>query len=82
MRPAFEENFRVYGVRKVRRQLRREGLDVARCAVARLMRQIGLELSSLTPMPTASSDGERAGPPMAGGLVHHRDRGSQYVSIK
>jgi putative transposase len=32
-----EENWRVYGVRKVWRQLGREGLDVARCTVARLM---------------------------------------------
>jgi putative transposase len=37
------ENFRVYGVRKVWRQLRREGVDVARCTVARLMREIGLQ---------------------------------------
>ena len=39
----FEENFGVYGVRKVWRQLQREGFDVARCTVARLMRQMGLE---------------------------------------
>ena len=39
----FEENFGVYGVRKVWRQLKREGMDVARCTVARLMRQIGLQ---------------------------------------
>ena len=32
-----------YGVRKVWRQLRREGLVVARCTVARLMRQMGLK---------------------------------------
>ncbi len=38
----FEENFRVYGVRKVWRQLRREGHDLARCTVARLMRGMGL----------------------------------------
>src|SRR5262245_36685975 len=38
----FEENFRVYGVRKVWRQLKREGHDVARCTVARLMRTVGL----------------------------------------
>jgi transposase InsO family protein len=36
------ENFDVYGVRKVWRQLRREGAEVARCTVARLMRQMGL----------------------------------------
>jgi transposase InsO family protein len=39
----FEANFRVYGVRKVWRQLQREGFDVARCTVARLMRAMGLE---------------------------------------
>ena len=38
----FEENFSVYGVRKVWRQLRREGFDVARCTVSRLMRAMGL----------------------------------------
>ena len=38
----FEENFRVYGVRKVWRQLRREGFSAARCTVARLMRDMGL----------------------------------------
>lgn len=39
----FKENFRVYGVRKVWRQLRRERFNVARCTVARLMRVLGLE---------------------------------------
>lgn len=32
----------VYGVDKVWRQLRREGTDVARCTVERLMRRVGL----------------------------------------
>ena len=36
------ENFGVYGARKVWRQLRREGFDVARCTVERLMRAMGL----------------------------------------
>ena len=36
------KNFRVYGVRKVWRQLRREGFSAARCTVARLMRNMGL----------------------------------------
>ena len=36
------ENFDVYGVRKVWRQLNREGIEVARCTVGRLMRQMGL----------------------------------------
>jgi transposase InsO family protein len=38
----FEESFRVCGVRKAWRQLRREGFDVARCTVARLMTRMGL----------------------------------------
>jgi len=41
IRRVFEENFRVYGVRNVWRQLQREGFDVARCTVARLMRSMG-----------------------------------------
>jgi transposase InsO family protein len=36
------EHFGVYGVRKVWRQLRREGVPAARCTVARLMRDLGL----------------------------------------
>ena len=43
IRRVWEENFQAYGVRKVWRQLRREGVDVARCAVARLMRRMGLK---------------------------------------
>ena len=39
----WSENFGVYGVRKVWRQLRREGVEVARCTVARLMREMGLQ---------------------------------------
>jgi putative transposase len=39
----WEENFRVYGVRKIWRQLNREGTTVARCTVERLMCQMGLE---------------------------------------
>ncbi|CAL9669084.1 hypothetical protein SUDANB176_07373 [Streptomyces sp. enrichment culture] len=36
-------NFGVCGVRKVCRQLHREGIPVARCTVARLMRELGLQ---------------------------------------
>ena len=39
----FAENFAVYGVRKVWRQLVREGFSVARCTVERLMREMGLQ---------------------------------------
>jgi transposase InsO family protein len=42
VRRVWEENFRVYGVRKVWRQLCQEGIAVARCTIVRLMRQMGL----------------------------------------
>ncbi len=38
----YNENFGVYGVRKVWHQLQREGIKAARCTVARLMAQAGL----------------------------------------
>lgn len=38
----WNENFRVYGVRKVWLQLEREGTSAARCTVARLMHEMGL----------------------------------------
>ena len=150
----FTENFEVYGVRKVWRQLQREGFDTARCTVARLMRGMGLQgVIRGKPIRTTISDkaapcpldhvnrqfiaprpnvlwvsdftyvstwqgfvyvafvidtfarrivGWRASrtahagfvldaleqalhdrrPIHRGGLVHHSDRGSQYVSIK
>ena len=150
----FAENFEVYGARKVWRQLRREGREVARCTVERLMRTVGLQgavrgkpvrttiSDKATPCPldrvnrqfqaprpnmlwvsdftyVATWQGfvyvafvidtfarrivgwrvsrtAHAGfvldaleqalhdrrPARRGGLVHHSDRGSQYVSIK
>ena len=150
----FAENFKVYGVRKVWRQMRREGFDVARCTVERLMRSLDLQgVIRGKPVRTTLSDrsapcpldhvnrqfnaprpntlwvsdftyvatwqgfvyvafvidtfarrivGWRASrtahasfvldaleqalhdrrPVHRGGLVHHSDRGSQYVSIK
>ena len=154
VRRVFDENFGVYGVRKVWRQLKREGHDVARCTVARLMQTLGLQgvirgkpvrttisdkatpcpldhvnrqfkaahpnalwLSDFTYVATWAgfvyvafvidayarrivgwrvSRTAHAGfvldaleqalhdrrPVHRGGLVHHSDRGSQYVSIK
>lgn len=38
----WDANEQVYGPRKVWRQLRREKVDVARCTVERLMREMGL----------------------------------------
>jgi transposase InsO family protein len=39
----YGENHEVYGVRKVWRQLQRDGITVARCTVERLMRAAGLQ---------------------------------------
>src|SRR5690606_26025925 len=39
----WQANMQVYGADKVWRQLNREGIDVARCTVERLMRQQGLQ---------------------------------------
>lgn len=154
MRRVFDENFKVYGARKVWRQLAREGHSVARCTVERLMKRQGLFGAIRgTPVKTTVSDKSapcpldrvnrqfgapapnrlwlsdftyvatwegfvyvafvidafarrivgwrvsrtaHAGfvldaleqalherrPVQGGGLVHHSDRGSQYVSIK
>ena len=154
VRRVFDANFKVYGVRKVWRQMQREGFDIARCTVERLMRHLRLAgcdpgqagedhdqrqgravsaRSGQPPVPRPGAEhavgvglhlcrdlggvrlrglpdlrlrplyrglaGEqdgacqlRAGCPGTGihdrrpvhrsGLVHHSDRGSQYVSIK
>jgi putative transposase len=154
VRRVFQANFGVYGVRKVWRQMKREGFDIARCTVARLMRGLGLQgvirgrpvrttvsdkaapcpldlvnrqfraprpnvlwLSDFTYVATWQgfvyvafvidayarrivgwrvSRSAHAGfvldaleqalherrPQQGGGLVHHSDRGSQYVSIR
>ena len=153
IRRVFDENFGVYGVRKVWKQLARDGIEVARCTVARLMKAMGLEgvvrgkrmkttirdkatpcpldkvnrqfaadrpnklwLSDFTYVATwsgfvsvafiidvyarrivgwrasrtatagfvldALEQALHARRPVEGGLVHHSDRGVQYVSIK
>ncbi|GGI89652.1 transposase [Polymorphobacter multimanifer] len=153
-RRVFDANFRVYGVRKVWHQLRREGLDVARSTVARPTPAMGLAgvirgkpvrttvrdrsapcpldrvnrqfhapapdmlwVSDFTYVPTwagfvyvafvidtfarrivgwRASRTAHAGfvldaleqalharqPARSGGLIHHSDRGSQYLSIR
>jgi putative transposase len=153
IRRVFDENFGVSGVRKVWKQLARDGIEVARCTVARLMTAMGLEgvvrgqrmkttirdkatpcpldkvnrqfaadrpnklwLSDFTYVATwsgfvsvafiidvyarrivgwrasrtatagfvldALEQALHARRPVEGGLVHHSDRGVQYVSIK
>jgi transposase InsO family protein len=42
IRRVWDENFQVYGAEKVWRQLLRDGVDVARCTVERLMKAMGL----------------------------------------
>ena len=39
----WDDNMQCYGVVKVWKQLKREGIDIARCTVQRLMRQLGLQ---------------------------------------
>ena len=65
IRRVFEENFRVYGVRKVWRQLRREGFAVARCTVARLMRDMGLR--GRDPGQAFADNDQRQGGPLSAG---------------
>ena len=43
IRRVWQENFQVYGPRKVWKQLNREGISVARCTVVRLTREMGLQ---------------------------------------
>ena len=57
----FKENFEVYGVRKVWRQLKRESVDVARCTVARLMREMGLH-GVIRGKPLRTTISDRAAP--------------------
>ena len=61
IRRVFEENFRVYGVRKVWRQLRREGFSAARCTVARLMRDMGLR-GAIRGKPLRTTISDKAAP--------------------
>ena len=63
VRRVFEDNFRVYGARKVWRQLRREGFTIARCTVERLMASLGLQgVIRGKPVRTTISDKSAACP--------------------
>jgi putative transposase len=61
VRRVFEENFSVYGARKVWRQLQREGFDVARCTVSRLMNEMGLA-GAIRGKPRRTTVSDRAAP--------------------
>jgi transposase InsO family protein len=43
IRRVYDDNFQVYGARKIWRQLGRDGIAIARCTVERLMRSLGLQ---------------------------------------
>jgi len=59
----FDANFKVYGVRRVWRRMQREGGDIARCTVERLMRGLGLQgVIRGKPVKTAISDKAAPGP--------------------
>ena len=55
---------RVYGARKVWLQLRREGIEVARCTVERLMRELGMA-GAAARRQEAAHDGARCWRPAA-----------------
>ncbi len=61
IRRVWEENFAVYGVRKVWRQMNREGIAVARCTVARLMNDMGLA-GAVRGKPVKTTMSDRAAP--------------------
>jgi len=61
IRRVFEANFSVYGVRKVWRQMQREGVDIARCTVERLMRQMRLE-GAIRGKPVKTTKSDRCAP--------------------
>ena len=78
----YEENFRVYGARKVWRQLRREAFGVARCTIERLMHSLGLQgvVRGRRCRTTARSgqsavSGESSQRAVGGGLYLRRDVG-------
>jgi len=53
----YDDNFRVYGARKVWLQMKREGIEVARCTIERLMKKMGLQgVIRGKPVKTTASD--------------------------
>jgi transposase InsO family protein len=94
IRRVWDENFQVYGVRKAWRQLGREGVAVARCTVARLMREMGLQgaVRGKTVRTTVSAKATRQGEPGVPGsgpepalgfrlhLCRHLDRRPAWAS--
>ena len=61
IRRVYDENFQVYGARKIWRQLNREGGSVARCTVERLMRGMGLQ-GAVRGKPVKTTVSDKAAP--------------------
>ncbi len=61
IRRVHDENFQVYGARKIWRQLYREGESVARCTVERLMRDMGLQ-GAVRGKPVKTTVSDKAAP--------------------
>jgi putative transposase len=62
IRRVWDANYRVYGARKVWRQLQREGSQVARCTVERLMGELGLHGVVRGKVKRTTTPAEPAGP--------------------
>lgn len=68
----WDENFGVYGIRKVWRQLHREAIPTARCTVERLKRRMGLRgVVRGGPVPSLLPRGTTVVPSAA---IHHTPR--------
>ena len=79
IRRAWDADFQVYGVRKAWRRLRREGIDVARCTVVRLMRHMGLK-GATRGRAVRTTISDRATPcPLAAAAVPTRNRESRLT---
>ena len=61
IRRIFEENFQVYGARKIWQQKKREGQGVARCTVERLMKRLGLQ-GAIRGKPVKTTVSDRKSP--------------------
>ena len=74
----FAENFGVYGVRKVWRQMKREGFGVARCSVERLMRDLGLQ-GVIRGKPVRTTISDKAAPCPLDHVNRHPSPGAQQA---
>ncbi|MFE4874299.1 IS3 family transposase [Streptomyces sp. NPDC056682] len=75
---AYESNYRVYGARKIWRNLNRQNVAVARCTVERLMRELGItgavrgkKVITTVPDATAQRGPGPPGPPVRRPAPNH-----------